>query len=479
MSKNLVKKNFVFQLIYQFFSIVIPIVTMPYVSRVLGASQIGIYSYTLSIVTYFTFFILSIGSYGQREISLNPGNKEYCSKIFYEIMLIKLIFGVISLIVFFAAFCVSAKYKIAYTMQSIYLIGYIIDIAWFYQGKQDFKKTISRSIIFRILGTIAIFVLVNDKSDLAIYILIMSLTVLVSNISLYYYVKDSLVKIGISNIHINRHLKGCIKYFIPCIALEVYTVLDKSMIQWLTNDSAQNGLYEQANKIIKMCLAITTSLSTVKAPHITQLYGENNKTGIRESINVSFKFYAIVSFPMCFGLIATSDSFVPWYLGSGFDEVCILLKIFSFILVFSGLSNIIANQYLIPVKQEIKFTYATIVAAFINVISNAFLIPKYFAIGAALASVFTESIVLIILIYMTHKELDYLYLMKTICKPILSGMIMIVSIFWMKYIPIKGYYITLLQVVTGATVYFIMLLFFREDALLQIVNKLSSKMKKG
>lgn len=472
MSDNKIKKNYVFQLSYQVLGVLIPIITMPYVSRVLGAEGVGVYSYTLSLITYFTFFITTIGSYGQREIALFPDDKEHCSRIFYEIVITKIRFGAISALVYYFFACVPNSNNIIYIVQLVFLFGYVIDIAWFFQGKQEFKKTVSRSIFFKIVCTVAIFTFVKTPDDLALYVLIMSLSVVLSNLSLYFFCGRCLTYSNSLHIKPFRHLKGCIKYFIPCIALEVYTVMDKSMIQWLTGSNIQNGLYEQANKIIKICLMITTSLSAVKAPHITKLFGDNQAEEIKKSINQSFDFYSLLSFPICFGLFVVSENIIPWYLGSGFNTVIILLRIFSFIILFTGLSNIIANQYLIPVKQENKFTIATVIASVLNVIINSILIPRYGAFGAALASVVAEFIIFIVLYNFTRNVLDYKYLVQSMKKPFFAATLMAIVIYWLKYLNFKMYFVVALQVLFGVFIYFSVLLITKDQITLSFFKTL-------
>ena len=184
--KKSIKKNYIYNLLYQVLAIIIPIITIPYVSRVLGARNIGIYGYTLSISAYFILFgSLGVALYGQREIAYVQNDKKKYSKKFWEIFLLKLLTMTIATIIFYFAFVkFSNNYNIYFKILLLELIGTALDISWFFQGLEEFGKTVSRNLIVKIASLICIFLFVKTKNDLYIYFIIYALSIILGNLSL-------------------------------------------------------------------------------------------------------------------------------------------------------------------------------------------------------------------------------------------------------------------------------------------------------
>ena len=197
MKKNNVRKNYIYNVMYQIVAIIIPIITTPYVSRVLGANNIGIYGYTVSISAYFILFgSLGISLYGQREIAYCQGDSKKYSKSFYEILLLRFIAMTISAILFYFIFVFKSNdYSIYFKILLVEIIANMFDISWFLQGLEEFKKTVVRNIIVRIISLVVIFLFVKSKSDLPIYFIIYVLSILIGNLSLWLYLPKYLKKI--------------------------------------------------------------------------------------------------------------------------------------------------------------------------------------------------------------------------------------------------------------------------------------------
>ena len=274
--KQSLKQNYVYNLIYQICILLPPLITTPYLSRVLGAEGIGIYSFTTSILSYFVLFgSLGISLYGQREIAANQNNIEKRSKIFKELFLLKAIFILFSFLVFFIIYFNDERYGIYYKILSIELLTHIMDITWFYQGLENFKKITIQNLVIKILSTISIFLFVKSEDMLLVYFLIMFLSTTASYFLLWLGLKKWVIEVPFKSLEIKKHIKNTFFLFLPQIAIQVYTVLDKTMIGWILNDMKEVGYYEQSQKLIKICLMIITSLGTVMVPRISNLHAEN------------------------------------------------------------------------------------------------------------------------------------------------------------------------------------------------------------
>ena len=390
--KKSIRKNYIYNLLYQILVIIIPIITIPYISRVLGARNIGIYGYTLSISAYFILAgSLGIALYGQREIAYVQNNKSKYSKTFWEILLLKIISMTISTIIFYFLFVKGNNdYTIYYKILLLELLGNAIDINWFFQGLEEFGKTVFRNLIIRIISLICIFIFVKTKNDLIIYFIIYVISIILGNLSLWMYIPKYIKKVDFRKLEILKHIKPTLVLFIPQAAIQIYTVLDRTMIGTIIPEKAEVGFYTQGEKIIKLLLTIITAMGTVMLPRIANRFAKQDNKAINIYINKSFNLVFFLAFPLTFGIIAVANGFVPLFFGPGYDKVISIMMILSPIIIIIGMSNVIGMQYLLPTKKQKEFTISVICGSIVNFTINLFLIRLYGAIGAAIATVIAE-----------------------------------------------------------------------------------------
>ena len=261
MPKKSITKNYIYNLVYQVLTLVLPLITTPYISRVLGAESIGIYSYTYSILSYFLLFgALGVALYGQREIAYAGEDEVKRKKVFWEIQICRFIAAFVASVIYFIFFMRNGEYSIYYRIWFLELIAIGIDISWFFQGIEEFKKTVTRNLIVRLVSITLIFVLVKAPEDLIKYITIYAVADLVGNLSLWLYLPKYFKGIKIKNISAFAHLPAIIWLFIPQIASQIYNILDKTMIGNMIVDKSEVGYYEQAQKVIRVLLTVVTSL---------------------------------------------------------------------------------------------------------------------------------------------------------------------------------------------------------------------------
>ena len=477
--KASIKKNYIYSLIYQLSLVIIPLITTPYISRVLNVDGIGIYSYTLSIVTYFSMFAtLGVAVYGQLEIAACRDNKYQRSKTFWEIVIARSITSVIVIIVYFIYIIFNSKYKAMYLILLINIISTMIDISWYFQGIEKFKLTVTRNLIVKIVGTILIFGFVKKSTDLYKYALILQGTIALGNITLWQYIKKEVIKIPLKELKFYKHWKNSIIFFIPTVATSVYTVLDKSMIGWITGSEFQNGYYEQAHKIEQTLVTLITSLGVVTMPRVKYLLKNNNESQAHVIIDNAMEFIIFVSIPMMFGILIISDYLVPWFLGENYIECIPILKIFSVLMLIVGLDSTIGRQCLMAAGKQRQFNIGVICGAIINFILNMILIKKYNAIGAAIASVSAEFMILSIFMYYSKDLLNIKKMFKSILKySIYSCIMSIIAIIITKII--GGTYLQkmLITMVSAVVVYVEILFITKDDMIKKSIDLIKSKLK--
>ena len=325
MKQKSISKNYLYNLFYQILVIVMPLITTPYLSRVLGAEAIGIYSYTLSIATYFILFgTLGISLYGQREIAYVQEDDKKRSITFWEILFLKIITMTISIFIFWVTYGMYGQYKIYYRILVIELISQCIDISWFFQGIEEFKKTVIRNSIVKLIFAICIFMFVKSPNDLIKYIVIIAGANLFGNMSLWMYIPKYIQKVAIKDLHVFKHLKPTILLFIPQIAVQIYTVLDRTMLGIIIEDKSEVGFYEQAQKVVKLLLTLITSLGTVMVPRMASTFAKGDKEQLKKYMYSSFSFVFFLAFPIMAGLILISGEFVPIFFGQVYEKSPVL-----------------------------------------------------------------------------------------------------------------------------------------------------------
>lgn len=476
MGKKSIAKNYLYNLTYQILTLILPLITTPYVSRVLGAEGIGIYSYTYSIVSYFILFGgLGIALYGKREIAYAGENKQKRKKVFWELVIFRLITLAVAIIIYYIFFIKSDIYGIYYKIWLIELIATAFDISWFFQGMEEFKRTVTRNIAVRLISVTLIFVLVKNPNDLQKYLMIYAVADLIGNLSLWLYLPKYFKGIKVKNINIFRHSSAIVLLFIPQIADQIYNMLDKTMIGNILTDKTEVGYYEQGQKVIRILLTIVSSLGIVMIPRMASTFASKDYKKINYYMKRSFSFVFFLAFPLTFGIISVSDQFVPIFFGQGYEKVSILIKIISPILLLMGIANVVGTQYLLPSKKQKEYTIAVVIGLIINFILNSLLIRTWQSIGASTATVISQLIVDIIQIYYIRKKINIRQMFKGGINYLFASIIMFIICFIIKIFINTGIESIILQVVFGGLTYIGILLMLKDENVYMVINKIKKK----
>lgn len=479
MSKQTIAKNYIYNVTYQILIIIIPLITVPYLSRVLGAENIGVWSYTTSITTYFVLFgSLGISMYAQREIAYVQEDKYKLSKIFWEINILRFVTMVISIIIYYFTYIQGTQYTSYYKILILELISACFDIIWFFQGIEDFKKTVTRNVIARFLSMISIFIFVKTQNDLIIYFVIYVLVNFIANISLWTYLPKYIEKIPLRNLEVKKHLKPTISLFIPQIAVQIYTVLDKVMLGYMLENKTELGFYEQAQKVIKSLLFIVTSLAKVMIPRMANTYIKGEKEKLKEYMDKSINLTMLISIPITLGIIAVSNNFVPIFFGEGYEKVSLILSGLSPILMIIGVSNTIGIQYLIPTKRQREYTISVTIGAIINFLINIVLIQKFAAIGAVISTLISEIIVAGIQIYLIRKQINVINILKKSWKYVIIGLVMFASCLGINNLIESNLVSLIVQIIIGILIYGLGLLIVKDKYIFQVLKRINFKNKK-
>ncbi len=422
---NSVKKNLGLQTVYQILNTCLPLITAPYLARVLGAKQLGVFSYTSSVVAYFTLIaMLGTVNYGTRCIASTKDKIFIRSKMFWEIYALQVImsFSAIIIYIFYLMFFCHSNKCIAF-IQLIALLSCVFDISWLFFGLENFEKTVTVSMLFRILTVIFILVFVKSAKDLWIYTLLMLVGTLLGQLVLWIYIPRYIKFVKISLKGIIYHLKPNLVLFIPLLAMSVYHTMDKTMLGMLSNYQ-QSGFYYNADKIINIPLCVINGVGTVMLPRMTFLFNSKRTNEANQLFLNSIEGIAILGVAMSFGIAAISNEFVPFFFGDGYEACIVLIKVLSPVLIIKGVSNTVRTQYLVPMKLEKIFTKSVFIGALTNLIFNMSLIPRMGAMGAVIGTFFAEFVSCVWQFVYIRKLINIKKCLLTSCFYFIPGYIM-------------------------------------------------------
>ena len=381
-----VKKNYIYNVIYQLLTFASVLLITPYITRTLGAYNTGVYSYTYSAANYFWLFaMLGVNNYGNRSIAQaramdeGTGGNEQVSRTFFNIYALQLLTAVVSAGAYIT-----------------YVLAFSVD-----------NREITRNIVIKLLSMLAIFLLVKKQEDLWIYTTIMAGSILLSNLILLPYLRRFVKFVKPTWKEISRHVKPNLILFVPVVAISIYNIMDKLMIGRILGDKKEVSYYDNAEKVMQVPTAFINALGTVMLPKMSGLVQKNDKAKCLEYIEKSMQLALMISFATSFGLAAIADNFAPVFYGAEFIPCAALIMWLSPIGVIKSWANVIRTQYLIPNGKDSIYVVSVILGAVVNLIANLLLIVRIGTIGAVIGTILAEAAVMLYQTIMSRKELEF------------------------------------------------------------------------
>ena len=302
---NDLRKNYIYNVSIQIVSLLTPLITAPYLSRILGEEGVGTFSYVHSIATYFALLAaLGMSSYGLREVSRVRDNRVQTSRLFWELSVIRIVNTLLSFLLYVVFIWGTGSDWRVYLATGFTILAVGVDCTWFFQAMENFKSLMVRNLMIKLVSVVLIFALVHDAGDVPLYCAIQTGSIFLSNLVMWPQLKKMVRPMRLRRLKFTRHIREALVYFVPTIATSVYTVLDKTMIGAITHSMAQNGYYESAHKIVNILLTVITSLNVVVGVRTSYLFGQHKDEEVRDHIRNTSRFMYMISFPMCAGLVA-------------------------------------------------------------------------------------------------------------------------------------------------------------------------------
>lgn len=463
-------RNLSWQSLLQIVNIMIPLLLTPYLSRVLGIKNLGIFSYTQSIVSIFLLFaMLGVSTYGTRTIAKAKKDRQNLSYIFWNIYGIQFISSFLSIVAYciFLLYFVSENREIA-LFQGLFILSALIDVSWFYFGVERIYHFVKINIFTRILTFLSIFIFVKCPTDLWVYVCFLPLGTFFANILMFVKLKTyiNLNFMTCLDVHqLIKNIKPNLYLFFPILAMSVFHIMDKTMLGSLSSFE-EAGAYHNSDKIINIPFSLIVGLGTVILPAITKLLGSGERDRANLYFMYSIEWILIMASAMTFGIAAISCTFVPWFFGDGYEH-CILITIFlAPVILIKSLSYIIRMAYLIPFFKEKIFMESVVFGACVNCIMNLFLIPKYGALGAVAGTLLAEISSLLWLLKRISNFLDVKEFIRNLFVYVFLGVLMGFVVYFSKWFGASfvGIFIQILVgVICYVTLVYIYFFFFKKD----------------
>lgn len=452
-----IKKNYIFSVLYQILIIIVPLLTAPYLTRVIGATKLGVYSYTNSIAYYFYLFaMLGMANYGNREVAKVRDNKDKLNKIFSELVTMQISFGLLvslvyGLYIFFSFIQCNANWYPS-LLWGFYVVSAMFDISWFFWGIEKFSLTVLRNTIIKVFTTLFIFIFIKTKSDLNLYIFLISISYLVSSIVLWKqvhkYVSIKFVKLKDAYVHFKKNFI----LFIPVIAVSVYTVMDKIMLGHMSQMKSL-GIYDSIQKIMTLPTGIITALGSVMLPRMSNLIANGDKENVYKFLEISIQFSSMLSIAISFGLASIAPTFTIVYFGKEFIGTSLIMQIFTITIPFIAWANVIRTQYLIPSGRDNIYIISVFLGAIFNLIINIILIPRFSELGAVIGTVIAEFVVAFVQTFFIRNEIELRYYLKNSCIFLLPGIIMFGFVYFIQNLIGDSLVSLIAQILIGIFVY--------------------------
>ena len=475
------KKNFCMNAILTMSQFIFPLITFPYVSRILLAEGTGKVSFATSIISYFAMFAqLGIPTYGIRACAQVRNDKKKLSKTAQEIFIINIIMSILAYIVFFIALCNVPRLKDEKTLLIIVsatIFFNAIGMEWLYKALEQYTYITIRSVIFKFIALIAMFLLIHQQSDYIIYGAISIFASSASNIFNFFNVHKYISLRPVGEYNFKQHLKAVSVFFALSCAATIYVNLDTVMLGFMKTN-VDVGYYNAAVKIKTILVSIVTSLGTVLLPRASYYVEHGLKEDFYRITKKAINFVFLVATPLMLYFMFFAKEGIFFLSGNTYGGAIVPMQIIMPTLFFIGLTNIMGMQILVPLGKENIVLYSEIVGAVVDLAINYILIPKYASAGAAIGTLVAEIAVWIV---------QYIYLRKQIkdaYKNVRYG-ILILALFlgsiaslWVKKVFSGSFIVLLNSAILFFGVYFIVLTIAKEPLIYQIEEGLLTKLKK-
>lgn len=472
-----VKVNYILNLINTGTQMLFPLITFPYVCRVIEADGIGQINFFQSIISYISLFTcLGIPMYAIREIARDRSDVVQMNRTAMEILLLHSMLTLVGYAIV-AILCLTVpqiQVNIPlFLILSLTIFFTAIGCEWFYQGIEDFKYITIRGLIIKTVSVVLLFIFVKSKTDLLYYGCYTVFGVLGGNIFNFFRLRKYIHRENIifSELHIKRHVKPVLKVFSFSVVTSIYLQLNTVLLGFLKNALAV-GYFAAATKVMQMLLTMSACLGSVMMPRASHLIAENKEDEFNRLIQKSYDFTLAIALPMTIGLIFCAPSLITALCGVKFEHSILPSQIIAPIILMVAISNVFGIQVLFPKGKINIVTLCCGIGAVADLILNLCLIPFFSYIGTSIAYLGAEVATTVSMYFIGRKYIPIIYFKKSHLTYALGCVVMAFALYGLSLLQLPTFTILLLQGCCGVLAYFIILCICKDEMLVQILSKI-------
>ncbi|MGN0361335.1 MAG: flippase [Bilifractor sp.] len=486
MSRISIKKNFIMNALLTMSQFIFPLITFPYVSRILQVTGTGKVSFATSLVSYFAMFAqLGIPTYGIRACAKVRDHKEELTRVTQELLIINLVTMLFAYIAFFGMLLFVPRLqseKPLYIVVSVTILLNTVGMEWLYKGLEQYSYITIRSIIFKFIALILMLLLIHQKSDYVLYGALSVFASAASNLFNLFHAHRFISLRPVGHYNFRRHMKAIGVFFAMSCATTIYTQLDTVMLGFMATDT-DVGYYNAAVRIKTILVSVVTSLGAVLLPRSSYYVQEGNMKEFKRLTAKALNFVWIISLPLTLYFMLFAKEGIYTLAGSGYTGSIAPMQLIMPTLVLIGLSDITGIQILVPIGKEIYVLYSEIAGAVTDLVLNAILIPVIQSSGAAIGTLVAEFVVLMVQVWALRK--DHLVHFKDVCywKLGLAALLAVPACLWTKQLhfvnnlSINSLFIIVISGLLFFGVYFALLTVTKEELTLSLEKQLLQKLR--
>ena len=472
------KVNFIMNAILTMSSFIFPLITFPYVSRILMPSGVGKVNFATSVINYFSMIAqLGIPTYGIRACARVRDDREKLTRTAHELLFINIVMSIISYLGLFIALLTVPRLqseRLLYIIVSFTIILTTIGMEWIYKALEQYTYITVRSLIFKFISVVAMLLLIHSKSDYLLYGAISIFAASASNIFNFINVHKYIGLRPVGNYNVRQHLKPVMIFFSMSVATTVYTNLDTVMLGFMKND-AEVGYYTAAVKIKNILVSIVTSLGTVLLPRASYYIQKGEIDQFKFLSKKALNFVCLLATPLVIYFILYAKQGILLLSGKAYGPAVLPMQLIMFTVLFIGMSNITGIQILVPLGYERIVLYSVISGAITDLVINFILIPELASSGAAIGTLVAEAVVLIVQYFSVRKHIPDLFQSIKYYKIVIAIILASAGSFWVSFLNLHIFITLLLSATLFFAIYGVSLILMKETLVKEIVSQLLEK----
>lgn len=457
---NSTKKNAAYNVAYRLFSVLLPLVTAPYLSRVVGTEGVGLYTDAWTISEIFCIIgMLGLADYGVRTIAQVRDNREELDRTFSGIWQMQLLVAGLTLLLWFGyVFLIAGEEKTIALHLTMMSVSCLVSFDWCLMGLGIFKPIALRNTFVKCAAAACVFIFVKSKDDLWIYAFVWSLATLLGNLSSALALRGKVSYHPVSLKETLKHLRPCAVLCISVMAVSIYRRMDKAMVFYIAGKS-ETGLYENAEKIIYCLSGFILAIGTVMMPKVSNMWKKGETERIARHIDTSMDLMMCMVSAMAFGVAGVADKFAPLFYGEAFRYSGTLMVPLGFTLIMIGFANVIRTQVVLPQNRDHIFVKSVCCGAAVNLAANACLIPSMKSMGAVVGTLLAEMTVPVVQYLLLRKELPYkTYLSYVAVYGVIGGIMLVCVRLISHMLPAETWLNLGIETLAGAVIYTVLCL---------------------